>query len=262
MRCCAGPNRPATKSPASTTARTAPCWSSAELDGTLTLLDGETLEPVGQPVRLDSGVSQASLGADSQTALALAGMQTDAAGTYCDVPRTWAVVDLEEQRVLHEGETGFTAVWGAMSPAGRHAAVSGANGEVLILDTLTGRPVRRPLRAAPGGVYICKFSHDGRRLVTASTGGYVTLWDVETALPEATVAAPGRPMVSAVLVDQDTVVISAYGGEAAWRWDTRLAPALELACRAAGRELTEQEWADSVGDQPFEDLYPSKGAPD
>ena len=231
----------------------------SELDGRVTLLDGRTLEPAARPVRLDTGVGQASLGPDNRTAIALAGVPDETPGAYFDLPRTWAVVDLVERRVVHEGDIGFSAVYGAMSPDGRHAAVSGYNGDVLVLDVASGRPVREPTRAAPGGVFILKFSADGRRMVASSTEGFVSLWDVGTGLPEASVPVPGRPFVSAVLVDEETVLASAWQGEAAWRWDTGIEPALDLACRAAGRDLTTEEWRDSVGDLPYQDVCPGDG---
>jgi hypothetical protein len=38
-----------------------------------------------------------------------------------------------------------------------------------------------------------------------------------------------------------------------YRWDPSAEAAVEFACRAAGRDLTEEEWRDILPDRPFDE---------
>ena len=229
----------------------------AEANGDVTLLNEETLAPVGKQVRAERGAGTVALGPDGRNAVVLDGLREPLDQTlWAELPSSWSLVDLEAGTVRREGVIGFPALWVEMSPDGRYAAISGRNGELLVVDLTTGRPVRPFVRAHQSGVYIFKFSPDGRRILTSGTDGAVVLWSTDRGEPLATVRAPGRPFVSAAFVDDNTVMISDWAGAAAWTWDTRLEPALQLACRAAGRDLTRQEWQDNFGDRPYQETCP------
>jgi len=228
------------------------------LDGTVLRLDADSLEPVGEPLVMDVGVPVVSLGPDQSNALVLTG-DADPTGIWRDFPTGWAVLNLEEGRVVHERPTGFLALYAAVSPDGRYGAFSGFNGALAVLDLKTGELVRPPVTAHDGGIFIFKYSSDGNRILTSGTDGAVVLWDARAGTPLATVHAPGDPYVSADFVDDHTVLISEWTGARAWTWDTRLEPALKLACQAAGRDLTEQEWRDNFGDRPYEETCPGTG---
>ena len=83
----------------------------AERAGTTYAIDAETLEPDGKPVELDKPVANVYASPDNHTAIVLT---TD----------RFSVVDLDDGRVVHEGEAG-EPFSGEFSPDGRRFAVGG-----------------------------------------------------------------------------------------------------------------------------------------
>jgi WD40 repeat protein len=94
----------------------------------------------------------------------------------------------EVRRLIKEGRQLNAA---AISPDGRHALAGGLESPVLLLDTATGKEIRR-FEGHTGGVWAVAFSSDGRRAVSgggahAEDGTWiwdadssVRLWDVAT----------------------------------------------------------------------------------
>ena len=115
----------------------------AELSGRVSLLDSITLAPTGRPVQLDQPVCCVSAGPDG-LALALTG-PLDTSGFWRDTSTGWALMDLESGLVLDEGDLENDEQLVAFSPDGRHAAVAGRDGKVLVLDLRTGGAVRPPV---------------------------------------------------------------------------------------------------------------------
>ncbi len=152
-----------------------------ELSGRATMLDSTSLTPVGRPIRLREPVRQVSAGPDNHTVIALTGVQ-DPAGFWVGKSTGWALVDLEAGTVLHEGDLEFNANHVAFSPDGRHVAVSGRGGQVLLLNTESGEPLRSPVFGHDDDVSSLVYSQDGKRIVTAGLDATVSLWDPETGL--------------------------------------------------------------------------------
>ena len=48
---------------------------------------------------------------------------------------------------------------------------------------------------------------------------------------------------------------ASYDGRV-YRWETDLDRALDFACQMAGRNLTEEEWADFLPEQPYREVCP------
>ncbi len=63
-------------------------------------------------------------------------------------------------------------------------------------------------------------------------------------------------MVAGFGADARSVMAVAEFGGPILRWDSRLEHALEFACRIAGRDFTEAEWATHFGDRPFRTTCP------
>ncbi|MEO5665311.1 MAG: BTAD domain-containing putative transcriptional regulator [Nocardioides sp.] len=227
----------------------------AELTGAVTLLDADSLEPLAGPVRLDASVVSVGVGADNHTAFVVT--STEPAGLFWSSwPSGWALLDLQQGVVTHAGELGFYGNWGVMSPTGDRAVVTGIEGgEVLLLDLVKGKPVRPFVIAHPGNVSSIAFSTDGSRLITGAEDGSVVLWDSETATQLARVSLPNAGTPWAGFRPDGTVVLAPTGAEPAlYVWDPNPDRAIEFACRAAGRELTEAEWRDAFGDLPHQDV--------
>jgi WD40 repeat protein len=223
-----------------------------QMNGKVTLLDADSLEPLAEPLALDASVVSVGVGPDNRTAFVVTSARTDL--FWQSWPSRWALLDLQRGEVIHEGDLGFFGNWGVMSPTGERAVVTGLEGgEVLILDLVKGRPVRPFVIAHPGNVSGIAFSPDGSRLMTGAEDGSVVLWDAETATEVARVSlqTPGTP--TAGFRPDGTLILAQTGAEPAlYVWDPSPERATEFACRAAGRELTEEEWSDTFGDLPYQ----------
>ena len=57
--------------------------------------------------------------------------------------------------------------------------------------------------------------------------------------------------------DTHDVTIAWYDG-GTFHWDTDPGRALAFACQMAGRDLTEEEWAEFLPDQPYREVCPAR----
>lgn len=226
-----------------------------ELSGAITRLDPATLSPDGEAVDLGAASCCVALGPDNRTAFALVG-GPDRFFFWNTPSDRWALVDLEAGRIVRDGELGIgNGAWAAYAPDGRHVAAGGYEGDVVILDVETGEPVRAPVRAHHDFVGWMAFSPDGSRLVSAAADGSVALWDVATSTILATLTAPNSSMSSPEFLPNGNLLIAPWHDDpAVYEWDPSTERAIEFACRAAGRELSEEEWRDSFGDLPYREV--------
>ena len=231
----------------------------AEQSGRITLLDAGTLRPVGRQVHLHRPTCCVSAGADDHTAFVVTGFPTFPV-FWMDPAHHWALVDLRSGTVLREGDVDVRSVaWAAYSPDGRHAAVTGADGDVEILDLTTGRPVAPALLAHQGGSYWATFSADGSRLVTTGVDGSVVLWDTDTGAEIGRITTTSASFVSAGFLrgGHALLVVPWVGSDpAVYVWRPGFVRALDFGCRALGRSPTRTEWKDAFGDTPYVEVCP------
>jgi DNA-binding SARP family transcriptional activator/WD40 repeat protein len=237
------------------------------LDGTVTMLDGTTLERVGTPVELGEPVSWVVARPDRRTAVVLLG-GVEATGRFVVPNSGWAVVDLVDGVVVERGELEMRYhQWLDVSPDGRYAAVgggdngdgalSGARGKVEVIDLTTGRGVAPAREWAGDQRSQVVFSPDGTQLLTSSPNGLVAVWDAATVTPTATLVVPASSaLTGAFLRDGRTARVLDWGTGMAYDWDLSRESAVEFACRAVGRDLTRGEWAEHFGDLPFRETCP------
>jgi hypothetical protein len=83
-------------------------------------------------------------------------------------------------------------------------------------------------------------------------------WDGVTGELLALVATPERFTVGGFAEDRESVITVGEFGGPVLRWDTSGARAVEFACRVAGRDLTEDEWAEHFGERPFQETCPDR----
>ena len=130
--------------------------------GRISLLDARTLEPVTADVQLEGTGSGGLLGPDNRTALFFTpGYQPDQ--TFEHPSQGWLLMDLLTGETVNEGDVGFDPDWFARSPDGRHAAIVGKAGEVVVIDLASGEPLRPPV-----------VGHQGARLVRVIFAGRIT----------------------------------------------------------------------------------------
>jgi DNA-binding SARP family transcriptional activator/WD40 repeat protein len=226
-----------------------------ELSGQVTMLDPATLAPVGRRVRLEDPVGGVAGGPNNRTAIVLTG-RLDASQYFVPSTTKWSLVDLVSGTVLDEGELGVDGEHLDYSPDGRHAAVSGRGGELLVLDLQTGAPLRSPAVIANEVVDSVTYSPDGTSILAAGGAASVSLVDGRTGLLVARVLTPQHNTAAAFREDPESVLISTYDDGPVWLWDTDVDHALDFACRVAGRDFTEAEWAAQFGTRAYQEVCP------
>jgi WD40 repeat protein len=227
-----------------------------ELSGRVTMLDPATLQPVGRPVQLGQPVCCVSAGPDNHTAIALTGFD-EASGFYVGASTHWVLVDLESGRVIEQGPLNINGREVAFSPDGRHAAIGGQGGEVLVLDLDSGEPVGPPVISHDDAVLSLTYSPDGQKLLTSGPDSSVGLWDGATGRLIAQVVTPKRFNEAGFRRDPNSVLIAPVWGGPVYEWDTRVESAVEFACRVAGRDLTKAEWTEQFGARPYQHICPA-----
>ena len=216
------------------------------------ILDASSLRPVGRPVDVIADCCATPIG-DGSRALVY-----DHAGDNASAH--WRVVDIDSGETLSEGDAPVGVIASVASPDGSTLAAAGHAGEIVTTDISTGS-VRRRSAALGAAVHWLKYSRDGTLLVSGAEDGGVSLWDAATLDLMGTVHPPhrGEPLPAAAQFIDDThdVMIASYDGTI-YRWETDLDRALEFACRMAGRDLAEEEWAQYLPAQPYRSVCPQE----
>jgi WD40 repeat protein len=128
-----------------------------------------------------------------------------------------------------------------------------------VIDLGSGQCVRPPIDAHGGWVQRVAYAPDGATFASSANDGQVTLWDGRTGEPLATLV-PGDSNVWAFVEfqpDGHTLLVAGRDG-AVHTMDTRLESWIERACVVAERNLTEEEWAEAIGDRPYHETCPPR----
>ena len=186
------------------------------------------------PDGVESPPTILGLSFDSETTR-LVGSTVEGAAVVWDTT-TWGVV-----ATLSQG--GGQIVIAEYSPNGEWLVTVASDGTVLLRDPGTFQPVGGPLVGQVGGVagfsHGPSFSANGRYMVTTSDGSG-RLWDLEerslvgSAFPSDPVTSPGT--------SGDGRWLGTFEGDRVVVWDLDTSQWPEAACRAAGRNLTIEEW--------------------
>lgn len=145
----------------------------------------------------------------------------------------------------------------AYSPDGKTLVSIDGSGTVNLWDSSTGKadPKRGFIGGATGTIYGITFSPDGKTLATWDDLN-LTLWDMRTNMQLV------RPIVDLLRIadvvftpDGQYVAESQGGGPVILRFATPAGWATE-ACSIANRNLTQAEWKQFVGDEPYQKPCP------
>jgi len=224
--------------------------------GTIGLADANSLALVGRPMRFGGSV-YATTGPNERMAFVTI-ERPSLEGFWRDGGMDWAVVDLEQGTVVRQGDVDFPfATSIAYAPDGRRAAITGQAGVVALIDVGSGRLVRQVDSAHDGDVGWVAFSPAGDRYVTAGSDGTVAIWDSDSGRELARVGLTASALASARFLDDGRLLIVPWWDDPSYYlWDPSSNHAVEFACAAVGRDLTEQEWAVHFGDEPYRETCP------
>jgi WD40 repeat protein len=157
--------------------------------------------------------------------------------------------------VMLDYRTGHTIAWdsrnaGFFSPDGKTLAVVDSNGAVGFMSTNPLRWLVKPNPSYAFADWNAAFSQDGARFAS-SRNGTVGVWNVRTGeLVGSVPYGTGELAVGFTRNNHDLVMVDIDSSVALW--DISPQDWIATACRIAGRELTAQEWAAALPNQPYQ----------
>jgi WD40 repeat protein len=167
----------------------------------------------------------------------------------------------------------------AFSPDGTTLASASDDQAIILWEVATGQPIGDPLQGHTDLVNSVAFSPDGQTLASTSCGkreretdggavippcirGKIILWDLVSRQPIGEPLTIHTDWVTSVAFSPDGTTLASSSFDETiilWNMDWKA-----LACRAAGRNLTAEEWRQYLGDRPYEltcpDLPPHPSA--
>ena len=153
-----------------------------------------------------------------------------------------AVIDTETWQPILESPAseGDPVVFVRHSPAGDFLATSEPSGRIAICDPETLERIGDELVGHAGGLNIASaFNPDGTRLLSIGEDGTIILWDVPSRSRLADSFPTGDGTEPAGLPDGRATTIV---GDHILLWNLNTDEWYDIACRAAGRNLTRAEW--------------------
>ncbi len=223
--------------------------------GLVRTIDAATLRPIGTPVHVGSNACCVALAAGDQAAVVFSDPAVAKRSLGPSSHSQWNLVDLRSGRLVSSRALGMDALAADASPDGQTVAVTGAGGEMWLLDSKTGKPVSTPPRGDGADNTWVAHSSDGAQVVTGAVDGTIRLWDGASGVLLGTVRLPeNTPLVATFLYGgQDLLIASNAGG--VYLWNSRLNEATNFACALAGRTLTRTEWR-AFTDRPYRPRCP------
>jgi WD40 repeat protein len=169
---------------------------------------------------------------------------------------TLVMYDLPTHRVVHTLHLKPVLVNVAFSPDGHTLAVA-ATGGTFLIDASTGQTIGAPLGVHGSQVSTVAFSRDGSTLAVGNVDGTAIIYEVATRL------AIGDPLPSSngsigsisITADGQSLAVGHSQGQVVL-WDINPASWQQRACATVGRNLTQDEWRQYIGDRPYQKSCP------
>ena len=205
-------------------------WGESELPGTVLVWDTRTGEYAGRV--LGRAGEEASLSPDGTVVAAV-------------WPADLRLVTREAANGAQLAERSGV-VSAAFAPTGLVGA-SGPDGRLQFHEPRTLDVVGQPVTGIPGPVAHYAYSADGRLLAARGSDGGVWVVDVGARTLLGGPIPLSGPVVG-LAVRPDGAELAVDSGNGVTLWDLRPEAWVQATCRLAGRQLTEAEWRDHVGD--------------
>jgi WD40 repeat protein len=177
---------------------------------------------------------------------------------------TIVVMDLATGQTRDVPLGSFPDTW-AFSPDGAGLAVFfGGESEWVVLDVAALREGRleylhKASHFPSNHVWEMTYSADGSQIITTGNG-VVDLWDAETLAPLGSLTAGSRDDVATARPMEGHTVLIAQPRGKVLTWDNREQHVIDLACRLAGRNLTQSEWNSYLPNRTYQPACPRFGA--
>ncbi len=184
-----------------------------------------------------------------------------AAAAVSGFVRLWQVAAQAEPEILvgHEGPIAALQ----FSPQSNRLVSAGDDASVRIWDITGPEQSVVVLRGHGSPVTAIAFDGSTHRLATGDQAGTVLIWEWEKPLARPTTIRghQGRVDQIAFSADQRWLATAQDAGPVLL-WHDRVDGLIEIACQAAGRNLTAQEWRLFLGEQAYRPTCPNLPAPE
>jgi WD40 repeat protein len=217
--------------------------ASGSWDNTIILWDVRTGQALGQPLTGHTGpVYSVTFSPDGKTLASGSG------------DKTVLLWDVGTRQTLGQPLTGHTGAVDSVtfSPDGQTLASGSGDGRIILWDVAMRQTFGQPLSGHTGGVNSVAFSPDGKTLASGSGDKTIILWDF------ATRQALGQPLtghtgwVDSVAFSPDgKTLASGSWDNTIILWDIDVESWEARACNIVRRNLTQAEWEQYLGHEPY-----------
>ncbi|MEM7034240.1 MAG: WD40 repeat domain-containing protein [Chloroflexota bacterium] len=160
----------------------------------------------------------------------------------------WSVSSKERLRSSLYGHDNWVQVV-TLSPNDRLIASADGGTTIVLWDKATGAPLGRPLAEHTSAVTTLVFSPDGSRLASGDEAGTIMLWDTATGqLLGIPLQAHQFSISDLVFSDDGHHLLSTSSDRQVIRWRVDHQTWQDEACNIVGRNLTELEWKQYLGE--------------
>ena len=143
-----------------------------------------------------------------------------------------------------------------VAPDSQLVGVATQDGKVLFLDARSGKPARPPIQAATGNIAYLTLSADGRSLAVGAADNAVSIWNLRSRKRLGNPFGPYPGFIPSTIFEPSGRLLISGADESAVEWPIDVRTWERFACRAAGRDLTRQEWNDLVANRPYRQVCP------
>jgi WD40 repeat protein len=137
-------------------------------------------------------------------------------------------------------------------------------GKITLWDMVTSEKIQ-VFTGHTSSIRDVVFSPDGMTIASSSSDGTIRLWEVTTSQPLGSFLIGHTHIVTSMAFSPDGMTLAAGSADGSIiLWDVSVDSWKARACRAAGRNLSAEEWQRYLGDRPYEltcpDLPPHPSA--